>query len=474
MNRRIDLDGSRRLHIVGVGGPGMSAIALALADMGHRVSGSDIRESPVLDRLRDRGVDVRLGHDVTAVDGCDGVTASPAIPDSNVEVAAARQSGIFLSRAEMLASLCAVRPTVAVAGTHGKTTTTALLVRCLETAKLDPSFIVGGDLIDEGTSARWGAGPWTVVEADESDGTHLHLPLAASILTNVDVDHLDHFDDFDAIVDSFRAYLLGIAGPKVVCIDDAGCRRVLEDRTLSADDSIITYGSDPRSVVRFSDVAVTDQRTLFTVHPGDDEPVRFTTSLRGLHNVANITAVVAMMRALDVPMSSVVRAVAEFSGVGRRFQIMGDEQGITLVDDYAHLPREIEVVLRAARDARTWRRVVAVFQPNRFNRMAVLSPAYADCFESADIVVVTDIYASGTARIDGVTGEMVVDAVRAAHPGADVRWSPRRDTLATFVAPILKAGDVCISMGCGDIETLPAEILAIMREESGREDHGID
>lgn len=474
MTRRIGLDTPRRLHIVGVGGPGMSAVALALADMGHRVSGSDIRESPVLDRLRDRGVDVRLGHDPAAIVGCDGVTASPAIPESNVEVAAARRSGTFLSRAEMLASLCAVRPTVAVAGTHGKTTTTALMVRCLETADLDPSFIVGGDLIDEGTNARWGSGPWTVVEADESDGTHSHLPLAATILTNVDVDHLDHFQDFDAIVDSFRAYLFGIAGPKVVCIDDAGCRRVLEDRMLSGDDSIITYGADPRSLVRFSDVEVTGQRTRFTVHPGDDEPIRLTTSLRGLHNVANITAVVAMMRALEVPMAAVARAVAEFSGVGRRFQIMGEHRGITLVDDYAHLPREIEVVLRAARDARTWGRIVAVFQPNRFNRMAVLSPAYADCFEAADIVVVTDIYASGTARIEGVTGERVVDAVRAAHPAVDVRWSPRRDTLAQFVAPILEPGDVCISMGCGDIETLPAEILAIMREEGEREDHGLD
>lgn len=474
MSRSIDLRTSRRLHVVGVGGPGMSAVALALVDMGHRVSGSDIRESTVLDRLRERGVDVRLGHDEAAIVGCDGVTASPAIPESNPEVAAARIRGTFLTRAQMLASICAVRPTIGVAGTHGKTTTTALVVRCLERAELDPAFIVGGDLIDEGTNARWGTGPWTVVEADESDGTHLHLPLVGTILTNVDVDHLDHFTDFAAIVDSFRQYLRGITGPKVVCIDDSGCRQVLEDARLADDASIITYGSDSGALIRFSDVEVTDHRTTFTVHPGGDEPFRITTSLRGLHNVANITAVVAMMRALDVPMATVVRAVAEFSGVGRRFQIAGEHRGITLVDDYAHLPREIEAVLQAARDARTWRRVVAVFQPNRFNRMAVLSPAYADSFDMADIVVVTDIYASGTARIDGVTGEMVVEAVRNAHPGADVRWSPRRDTLAAFVAPILEPGDICISMGCGDIETLPAEILTIMRDDNGREDHGID
>lgn len=474
MTRTIDLGLPRRLHVVGVGGPGMSAIAMALADMGHRVSGSDIRESAVLDQVRNRGVDVRLGHDASTVVGCDAVTASPAIPQDNSEVLAARDRGTFLSRAEMLASLCAVRQTVAVAGTHGKTTTTALLVRCLRTADLDPSFIVGGELIDEGTSARWGSGPWTVVEADESDGTHLHLPLAATILTNVDVDHLDHFADFDAIVESFRRYLHGVSGPKVVCIDDPGCRRVLEDELLAADDGLITYGSDVRAQVRFSGVETSGHRTSFTVHLDGAEELRLTTSLRGVHNVANITAVVAMMRALDVPMSAVVDAVSEFSGVGRRFQVMGEERGVTFVDDYAHLPREIAAVLEATRAGGNWRRVVAVFQPNRFNRMAVLSPAYADCFEAADIVIVTDIYSSGTARIEGVTGEMVVEAIREAHPSADVRWSPRRDTLAAFVAPILEEGDVCISMGCGDIETLPGEILASMRDEDGRKDHGND
>lgn len=471
----IDLAVKRRLHVVGVGGPGMSAVALALSDMGHDVSGSDIRESDVIDRLRERGVRVDIGHDASKVDGCDAVTASPAIPATNVEVAAARGRGTFLSRADMLASICALRPTVGVAGTHGKTTTTALMVRCLEESGHDPSFVVGGDLLDEGTSARWGTGRWTVVEADESDGTHLQLPLAATILTNVDVDHLDHFTDFEAIVTSFRRYLSGISGPKVVCVDDAGCRQVLEGLPAADRTSIITYGSRDDAMVRFGKVETVDRRTSFAVHRGDEAPLHLATSLRGLHNVANITAVVAMIGALGLPLSAAVTAVAGFSGVGRRFQIMGEYRGITLVDDYAHLPREIEAVLEAARVGRdAGRRVVAVFQPNRFNRMAVLSPAYADCFGSADVVVVTDIYASGTTRIEGVTGEMVVDAVRAAHRDIDIRWSPRRDTLATFVASILEPGDLCISMGCGDIESLPGELLEILREEHGRDDHGSD
>lgn len=450
----------------------MSAVALALAGMGHDVSGSDIRESAALDRLRHAGVRVHLGHDATLVDACDAVTASPAIPASNVEVAAARARGSFLSRADMLAAICAVRPTVGIAGTHGKTTTTSLLVRAMEVAGLQPSFVVGGEMLDTGINARWDQGPWTVVEVDESDGTHLHLPVAATVLTNVDVDHLDHFADFPAIVDSFAQYLSGITGPKVVCLDDPGCREVLDVLDRAADPTIITYGAHPEARVRFGSVVARQGRTRFAVSIDGRDEVSVSTELRGLHNVANITAVTAMAFALDIPLGRVVEAVADFAGVGRRFQIVGVERGITCVDDYAHLPREIDAVLRATRSSDDgWNRVVAVFQPNRFNRMSVLSPTYADCFVAADVVVITDIYASGTERIDGVTGELVVRAIRDAHPEADVRWAPRRDTLAEFVAPILEPGDLCISMGCGDVETLPGEILAILREDHGSPVH---
>ena len=480
--RRIDLVTKKRLHVVGVGGPGMSAVALALVGMGHEVSGSDIRESPILDHLRQIGVTVALGHDAAVVAHCDAVTASPAIPTDNCEVEAARSKNIFLTRAEMLASICAVRPTIGVAGTHGKTTTSALLVRVLQECGLRPSFIVGGELIDEATSARWSDGPWTIVEADESDGTHLHLPLAATILTNVDVDHLDHFADFEAIVDSFCRYVLGVQGVSVVCLDDAGCQRLLEDPRLVGHPGVITYGASDRAQVRFSDVTVTKSRTRFSVHlpahsrfgaPADEVVERkfdVETSLRGLHNVANITAVIALADALGVSGPEVVSAVESFSGVARRFQIMGRNNGVTFVDDYAHLPREIEAVLEAARSSdEGWKRIVAVFQPNRFNRMAVLAPAYADSFVNADVVVITDIYASGTKKVDGVTGHLVIDAIRAANPDIDVRWAAQRDTLAEVVAPILEPGDLCISMGCGDIETLPLEILNIFREA-----HGVD
>lgn len=473
-NHLIGLVNPRRLHVVGVGGPGMSSIALALVGMGHQVSGSDIRESPVIDHLRSAGVVVAIGHDASLVDHCDAVTASPAIPADNIEVVAARGRMIFFSRAEMLASICAVKPSIGIAGTHGKTTTSALMVKVMEDCGLRPSFIVGGELINQGTSARWDAGPWTIVEADESDGTHERLPLSAAIITNVDVDHLDHFADFDAIVESFRQFVLGVQGFIALCIDDAGCRRVLDDPRLANHPQVITYGFRPDAQVRFSDVTVEKSQTWFHVHvPGDSStemPLRIGTSLRGLHNVANITGVIALTAALGVPMADAGAAVEGFLGVGRRFQIVGRHGGITFVDDYGHLPREIEAVLQAARASdEAWSRIVAVFQPNRFNRMSVLSASYADCFQHADVIVVTDIYASGTKRIEGVTGHLVVEAVRQAHPEADVRWAPHRDTLADYVAPILEAGDLCISMGCGDIETLPRELLNIFREA-----HGVD
>lgn len=469
-NRRIDLTAPCRLHVVGVGGPGMSSIAIALAGMNHQVSGSDIRDSEMLDRLRRSGVAVRVGHDASLVNECEGVTASPAIPTDNVEVVAATSRGVFFSRAEMLASICAVKSAIGIAGTHGKTTTSALLVRVMEECGLHPSFVVGGDLIDEGTSARWATGPWTIVEADESDGTHLFLPLKVSILTNVDIDHLDHFENFDAIVDSFRQFVLGVEDFTVICIDDPGCRRVLDDPRLVDLSRVITYGVHPQAQVQFSDVAVDKNTTRFSVElpgkGGSRKSLRVETSLRGLHNVSNITAVIALAGALDLPMSRVVDAISTFSGVGRRFQNMGRSRDVTFVDDYGHLPREIDAVLQAARSSdEGWKRIVAVFQPNRFNRMSLLSESYADCFQHADVVFITDIYASGTSRIDGVTGELVVKAIRQAHPQADVRWAPDRDTLADVVAPILEPGDLCISMGCGDIETLPIELLGLFGKD---------
>lgn len=461
MKAPLDLRSRLRIHVVGVGGPGMSGVALALAGMGHAVSGSDIHEGPVISRLRDAGVDVSIGHDAHLVEDCHAVTASPAIPPHNVEVAAAKEKGIFVTRAGMLASICAVAPTIAVAGTHGKTTTTSVLAHIFEAAGFEPNFVVGGESKDFGTNARWTGGSLTIVEADESDGTHLELPLHGTILTNIDVDHLDHYGDYAGIVDAFERYLAGIVGPKVVCGDDEAIVRLLQSSEGRSD--YFTYGSSEDSDFRFEAIETADGTTTFHVESGGISiPVE--TSLRGFHNVSNITGAIAMSVVCGVDPMIAGRAVKSFTGVGRRFDIRGRIDGVTLVDDYAHLPREIDAVLTAARTSGDpWRRIVAVFQPNRFNRMSRISREYADAFRSADLVVLTDIYSSGTAEIAGVTGHLVVDAVLERHPHAEIVWVEKRADLAERVSELLESGDVCISMGCGDIETLPDEVLTLRR-----------
>jgi UDP-N-acetylmuramate--alanine ligase len=475
----LDLSTPRRLHVVGVGGPGMSAIAIALAEMGHHVSGSDLREQPVLERLRAAGVVVHVGHDRAYVEGCDAVTYSTAVPLRNVELTHAASIGVpVLRRAGMLASICAIARSVAVAGTHGKTTTSSMLMLVLAEAGLRPSFVIGGDVTDTGTGAQWTGSDWFVVEADESDGTHLELPLYGSILTNVEVDHLDHFGSIDAIERSFAQYLAAVDGPVVLCADDPVCRRLAAE-PLGGNGPVVTYGTHAFADVRAVDVRAERGAMRFAVErqsgasPSGRASERLgevLLPLRGDHNVRNACGVVAMALELGVPFDAIAAALGRFGGVARRFDVRGVSGGATLVDDYAHLPSEIDAVLRAARSSGDgWRRVVAVFQPNRFNRMSVMSPEYADSFEAADVVVITDIYASGTEPIPGVTGKLVVDAIAESHPTARVVWLPRRTDLVGFVAGELRDGDVCISMGCGDIATFPDEVMAERRRRAGVE-----
>ena len=451
----LDLSGSLRLHVVGVGGPGMSAIAIALAEMGHDVSGSDLRDQPLLDRVRAAGVTVHVGHDRRHVDGCDAITGSSAIPDGNVELDEGRRLGIpTLRRAGMLASICARARSVAVAGTHGKTTTSSMLMLAMAEAGLTPSFIIGGDVTDAGTGAQWTGDEWLVVEADESDGTHLELPLHASILTSVEVDHLDHYGSFDGIVAAFDHYLAQVPGPKVVCVDDP------VGAALAAAHGAVTYGRAEAADVRPVDIVADQGSFRFGVVRAGERLGDVRLPLRGVHNVVNATGSIAMALELGVPFDAATAALARFGGVARRFDIRGHDGGATFVDDYAHLPAEIAAVIAAAHESGDgWKRVVAVFQPNRFHRIAEMWAAYADAFAGADLVVLTDIYSSGTAPIPGVTGKLIVNAVLDAHPRSRVVWLPRRPDLIAYLAQNVRAGDVCISMGCGDIATLPDEVL---------------
>ena len=449
-----------RYHVVGVGGPGMNAIALVLAGMGHDVSGSDIRDSIVVDRLRAAGVTVTIGHDRALVHGMDAVTGSSAIPDRNIELCEARETGVTtLRRAGMLASICAQAKSLAVAGTHGKTTTSSMLMAILDEAGMKPSFLIGGDLNDMGTGAAWSGSEWLVVEADESDGTFLELPLFGTIVTNIEADHLDHFGTLDAIIDGFDHYLAQIPGPKVVCADDPVAL------ALAHKHQAVTYGTHPGARYRIADIESHNGVVRFTLHRDGIALGPVHVPLRGNHNVRNATAATALAMEVGASFEAAVDALSRFGGVARRFDFRGEHNGITFVDDYAHIPTEIAVVLEAAATSGDdWKRIVAVFQPNRFKRMAVLSPEYADAFVHADLAIITDIYPSGDAPIPGVTGKLVVDAILDSHPRQRVAWLPHRADLVDFLAKELRPGDVCISMGCGDVASLPSEVLAELTE----------
>ena len=466
--QHIDLREPKRVHIVGVGGPGMSAVATVLAEMGHQVSGSDIRRSELTTRLENLGITINIGHNPEVVLGCDFVTGSPAIAESNIEYQKARDLNIrVLSRAETLASICRCATSVGVAGTHGKTTTSSMLTTILLGAGKNPSYLIGGDVISLNRGASWSNSELFVVEADESDGTHAQLPLAATILTNIDIDHLDHFKTQAAIEQSFFDYVGNIAGPRVLCLDNPACALIAQTHNA------ITYSVNDKSSADFvaTSIKFKNGSSSFGVAQNlgsqSVELGRIILPLRGHHNVSNALAALAMAMQFGVEFEQAAQALSNFGGVARRFDVQGVDHGATFVDDYAHLPNEISAVLSGVRDeSDNWSRVVAVFQPNRFNRMSVISHLYADSFVAADLVVITDIYSSGTEPISGVTGQLVVDAILESHPNSRVIYQPSRTNLVEFLADEIKDGDLCISMGCGDISSLPSEVIARRRGKS--------
>jgi len=444
----LDLSVPLSIHVVGAGGAGMSAIAEVLATMGHHVSGSDQQASPVLDRLRSVGVGTTVGHASANVPAnVDAVTVSTAIGPENPEVLEAHRRGVpVLRRADVLSALTALRRTIAVAGTHGKTTTSSLLAVALTSAGMDPSFVVGGVIAGFGTGARWGAGEWLVVEADESDGTFLDLDVELAVLTSVEPDHLEHYGGFDTLVDAFALFVARAGGPRLVCADDPVAAGLAGATS--------TYGFHAGADVRIIDYEATGAATAFTL----EGLGRVTVPLPGRHNARNATAAVAAAVAAGASFDDAAAGVAAFAGVGRRSQVRGERDGVTFVDDYAHLPGEVAPTLAAAREG-GWSRVVAVFQPHRYSRTEALWADFADAFTDADVVVVTEIYPAGEPPRAGVSGRLVADAVRDAHARAHVEWLPERADVVAFLRRELRAGDLCLTLGAGDLTTLPDELL---------------
>jgi UDP-N-acetylmuramate--alanine ligase len=452
----LDLSAPRRIHVVGVGGAGMSSYAAILAEMGHRVSGSDIREHPRFERLRLVGVECLVPQAAQNVPAdADAVVISSAVPRTNVEVRAAEEAGIpVLARADALAGIVASRRALGVAGTHGKTTTTSMLTLILRAAGLHPSFLVGSELNEVGTNAGLDRGEWLVVEADESDGTFLRLALDAAIVTNVDHDHLWYWKTMDDLEAAFGRFVAGVDGPVVLCADDPSTAALAVGL-----EGAVTYGWSADARYRAHDYDGSRAGSSFLLSR-DGEPLgRVRLPVLGRHNAQNATGAAAMALELGVGFDAVEGALAGFGGVARRFQHRGELGGVTIVDDYALLPPEIQATIRAAAEG-GWRRIIAVFQPFRYARTAIMWPEFADAFVGADQVILTDVCGFHEQPIPGVTGRLLVNAVLDAHPDLPVAYFPHRADLADLVPGYARPGDLVLTLGGGDITTLPDEMLA--------------
>jgi len=448
----IDLTRPGAVHLVGIGGAGMSAIALILLEMGHAVSGSDLKDSPALDRLRALGARVAIGHHRENLADAPVVAVSSAIAPTNPEVEEAQRLGVpVVSRAEILSAIAALRRTVAVSGTHGKTTTTSMLALILIEAGLQPSFLIGGEVNEIGTNAAWSAGDLFVVEADESDGTFLRLGAELAVVTNVEADHLEYYGSLEALTGAFSSFLSS-AERAIVCVDDERVRRI-------APPGAVGYGFSPDAEFRIS--AFSGGRSLisFELSRGPERLQPFSVPVPGAHNALNAAAAVATATLLGVSPEVARRALGRFTGVARRFQFRGEAGGVTFVDDYAHLPAEVAATLAAARQG-GWRRVVAVFQPHRYSRTESVGSQFADAFVDADLVVITGIDAAGEVPRPGITAKIVLDAVLGAHHETAAAYLPQREELVSYLLGALRPGDCCVTLGAGDLTNLPDELLA--------------
>ena len=456
------------VHFIGIGGIGMSGIAEIMLRIGYTVQGSDAKASANTERLASLGAKIFIGHDPAQIEGASALVYSTAVKGDNPELAAGRDKGLpLVRRAEMLAELMRLQFSIAVGGTHGKTTTTSMVAALLDAGGLDPTVVNGGIINAYGTNAKVGEGEWIVVEADESDGTFLKLKSTVAIVTNIDPEHLDHYGDFEAVKQAFEDFVENIPfyGFAAVCTDHPEVQALtarIENRRL------VTYGTNPQAEVRALNVTMSPEGAAFDVliTPRNSEPrllEQLKLPMTGEHNVQNALAAIAVARELSVTDEAIRAGLLGFGGVKRRFTTTGVANGVRVIDDYGHHPVEIAHVLKAAR-AVTSGKVIAVVQPHRYSRLRDLFADFCACFNDADAVVVADVYAAGEAPLEGIDRDGLVEGLR--------RWGHRRAlplsspaALPEIIAAEAKAGDVVVFLGAGDITTwayaLPAQLEAL-------------
>lgn len=452
----------RKIHFVGIGGIGMSGIAEVLINLGYQVSGSDLKESDITRRLAALGGAIAYGHREENLTEVDVVVTSTAVNHENPEVQEAFRRKIpVIPRAEMLAELMRMKYGIAIAGTHGKTTTTSMVATVLNHGDIDPTVVIGGRLDSIGSNAKLGQGEFLVAEADESDGSFLKLSPTIAVVTNVDEDHLDFYQDLDEIRDTFIDFINKVPfyGLVVLCLDDENLQGMIPD----VKKRLVTYGLSSQADFQASAIEHKAERTSFTVLYRGEELGRLNISMPGQHNVLNALAAVAVGMELDMPFSSIAEGFEDFGGVGRRFQIKGEPSGVMIVDDYGHHPVEIKATLAAARSG--WdRRLVAVFQPHRFSRTEALFDDFVTAFYQADHIAVMDVYAAGEEPIPEVSAEKLADGI-CGHGHKSCCYTGDAEATIEHLQAVLQPGDIVITLGAGNVWQVGEDLLKLLGPE---------
>ena len=454
----------QQIHFVGIGGSGMSGIAEILLNLGYRVTGSDQKKNDAVEHLAERGAKIFIGHEAGHVEGAHVVVYSSAVSRDNIEVQVARQRQIpTIPRAEMLAELMRLKYGIAVAGTHGKTTTTSLIGTILAEGRYDPTIVVGGRVTSLGSNARLGQGEFLVAEADESDGSFLKLQPTIAVVTTVDAEHLDHYGTLEAIRDAFVAFVNKVPfyGSAVLCLDQPNIQMLIP----RIEKRIITYGLESGADLVARHLHLSGMTSRFEVYQRGSRLGECALQIPGRHNVLNALAAIGVGLDLDIPFVTIQRALAGFAGVQRRFQVRGSARGVTVVDDYGHHPAEVRATLAAAKAGFDCR-VVTVFQPHRYTRTHHLRQEFLTAFNQADVLIVMDVYAAGEAAIPGVTGEDLAEGIRA-HGHRNVTYlGSDRARIVGHLCEITRNGDLVLTLGAGDVSQLGPELLKRLDADS--------
>ena len=460
-NLNDNLEKSKRIFLIGIGGAGMSAIAQVLYGMGFEVSGSDIKESHYTNFLKNSGIEIFIGHSKENIKGADIVGYSSAIPDSNVELVAAREKKIsVLARSDILAWILNKRKGIAIAGTHGKTTTTSMISLIFRGLGLDPIIMVGGELNELGSNARYGKGEYVIAEADESDGSFLKYSPFISVVTNIEGDHFDFYRDIDEIKNSFAKFISNTSPDGFVIMN--GDEPLLRDISRLSNGEVVYYGINPENHIYAEDIKFANFTSSYTLvitgRDGKRKKLEIFLNVPGIHNVKNSLAALAVCCSLNFDMEKAAGILRYFTGVRRRFEKRGEKKGVLIFDDYAHHPSEVRATLEAAAKEKK-NRIIVVFQPHRYSRLANLKDKFDGCFDESDILVVTDVYASGELPIPGITGKTLVDILLDNGFKGKLAYIPGLHEVTEYLELNMKQNDMILLMGAGDITRVTEELL---------------